>query len=102
MLFKFPHQQFEINKKWNKMNSCVSTRCNSWVTYSTCYQTLIQLMLDVNNWKVVKKWLNNITTFARNLRWKYFPCQMFFHYYKIQHGRKNSMLMNKAIILFNM
>jgi hypothetical protein len=37
------------------VNSCVCTRCSLWVTFSTCYQTLIQLMLDVNSWKVVKR-----------------------------------------------
>jgi len=39
----------------DKIVSCVGTRCNLWVSLSTCYQTLIQLMVDVNSWKVVKR-----------------------------------------------
>jgi len=59
------------------------------VTFSTYYQTLIQLMLDVNGWKVVKRMTKQYYTFVKSLGLKYFPCQKNFHYYKIQHGGKN-------------
>jgi hypothetical protein len=52
--------------------------------------------------KLLKGQLNNITILARSQRLKYFPCQFFFHYYKIQHGGKNPMLVSKAIIIFTM
>ncbi len=44
---------FHINNlkllKNDKVNYCVSARCSLWITFSTCYQTLVQLMLDVNS-----------------------------------------------------
>jgi len=40
--------------KKKMVNSSVSVRCSLWIIIFTYYQTLIQLMLDVNIWKVVK------------------------------------------------
>jgi hypothetical protein len=46
--------------------------------------------------------IKQFTIFARSLGLKYFPCQENFHYYKIEHGGKNPMLVNKAIVFFSM
>jgi len=55
MLFGFNLHINNLKLLKKKVTSCVSARCSLWVTLSTCYQTLIQLMLDVNSWKIVKK-----------------------------------------------
>jgi len=55
MLPYLSHQQFQIIKKKKKVNSYVSARCNLWIIFSTCYQSLIQFKLGVNSWKVVKR-----------------------------------------------
>jgi len=77
----------------------VSAKCSLWITFSNCYQTLIQFMVDVNNWKVVKIMTKQYYHFCKESRVETFPFQFFFYYYKIQHGGKNLMLMNKAIIM---
>jgi len=50
---KFHINNLKLLKK--RVTFYVSGRCNLWTTFSTCYQTLIQLMLEVNSWKVVKR-----------------------------------------------
>jgi len=91
---------------WNyilkKVNSCVNARCSLWVTYSTCYQTLIQLMLHVNSWKVVKIMTKKYYHFCKDSKVEIFSISIFSHYYKIQHGGKNLMLVNKVVIVFTM
>jgi hypothetical protein len=49
------------------MTSCVSARYNLLVTFSACYQTLIERMLEVDSWKVVK-WMT---------KQYYHPCKEF-------------------------
>jgi hypothetical protein len=39
-----------VEMEKHKIFSYVNARCNLWITFSTCYQTLIQLMLNVNSW----------------------------------------------------
>jgi hypothetical protein len=73
-----------------------------WITFSTCYQTLIQLMLDANSWKVVKRMTKQYYHFCKEFRVEIFSMSNFYYYYKIQHGGKSLVLMNKIIIIFIM
>jgi hypothetical protein len=82
--------------------SCVSGSYNLWITFSTCYQTLIQLMLDVNSWKVVKIMTKQYYHSCKESRVEIFSMLEIFHYYKIQHGGRNLMLVNKVVIVFIM
>jgi len=71
-------QQLKIILKQNKVNSCVSARCSLWVTFSTCYQTLIQFMLDVNSWKVVKRLTKQYYHFCKESRVEIFSMSNFY------------------------
>jgi len=59
-------------------------------------------MLVVNSSKVFKRMIKQYYHFCKESRVDIFSMLKFFHYYKIQHGEKNPMLMNKAIIVFTM
>jgi hypothetical protein len=52
--------------------------------------------------KLLRKWLNNLTTLVSNLKLRYFSRQKNFHYYKIQNGGKIPMLVNNIVIVFIM
>jgi hypothetical protein len=82
------------------VNYCVNAKYNLWVTFSTYYQTSIQLMLDVKSWKVVKRMAKQYYHSCKESKVEIFSLSFFPHYYKIQHGGKNPMLVNKAIIVF--
>jgi hypothetical protein len=53
--------------------SCVSAMCNLWVTFTTCYQTLNQFMLYVNNWKIVKIMTKQYYHSCKESKVRYFP-----------------------------
>ncbi len=88
--FNFHINNLKLLKNKIRWIFCVGARCSLWVTFFICYQTLIQLMLNVNNWKVFKKWLNNITILARNLGLRYFPCHFFSIIIKFNMEKKSN------------
>ncbi len=59
-------------------------------------------MLDFNSWKVFKKLIKQCYHSCKESKVEIFSMSIFFHYYKIQHGEKNPMSVNKAIIVFTM
>jgi hypothetical protein len=82
--------------------SCVNATYSLWTTFSMCSQTLIQLMLDVNSWKVVKRMIKQYYHSCKESKVEIFSMLEVFHYYKIQHGGKNPVLVNKVFIVFTM
>jgi hypothetical protein len=81
------------------MNYCVNAKCSLWVTFFTCYWTLIQLMLHANIWKVVKIMIKQYYDSCKKFKVEIFSMSKYFHYYKIQHKGKNLMLVNNVVIV---
>ncbi len=59
-------------------------------------------MLDVNSWKVVKRMTKQYYHYCKESRVEILSMYNFFRYYRIQHGGKNPMLVNKVVIVFIM
>jgi len=62
---------------------------------------LDSIILDVNSWKVVKRMTKQYYQSCKEFRVEIFSMS-FSYYYKIQHGGKNLVLVNKVIIIFTM